>query len=68
MSPGTPAASMEATVSDETRIDMTLKVDDQDIPIGRFVEEIVSQGILGMINSLKGVDEPEKIEITIEIK
>lgn len=59
---------MEALVSDEKQIDMTLVVDGQDIPIGRFVEEIVSAGILGMVGSLKGVEDPEKIEITIEIK
>ena len=55
-------------MSDDKEIEMTLKVDGQDIPIGRFVEQIVSSGILGMINSLKGVEDPEKIEITIDIK
>ena len=54
-------------MSDEKQIDLTLNVDGQDIPIGHFVEEIVSGGILGMINTLKGVEDPEKIEITIEI-
>ena len=54
-------------MSDEKKIDLTLKVDGQDIPIGHFVEEIVSGGILGMVSTLKGVEDPQKIEITIEI-
>jgi len=55
-------------VSDEREIELMLKVDGQEIVIGPFVQEIVSSGILCMIRSLKGVDDPEKVEITIDLK
>jgi hypothetical protein len=58
----------EAPVSNEKEIELTLKVDDQEIVIGPFVQEIVSSGILGMIGSLKGVDDPKKVEILIELE
>ena len=69
------AASLDAfddAVAAAEALDIALtkrgKHDGQDIPIGKFVEEIVSGGILGMVNSLKGVDDPEKVEITLTIE
>jgi hypothetical protein len=46
---------------------LVLKVDGEEIDIGPFVRDIVSSGILGTISALKGVDNPKKVEILIEV-
>lgn len=44
-----------------------LKVDQTEIPLNQFVENILSGTILGAIGTLRGIDEDwKKIEIKIE--
>lgn len=43
-----------------------IKVDGKKIPLSEFPEEIISNAIVGMVKSLKGVDEFNKLEILIE--
>jgi len=59
---------MEIDVSNKRDNEMTLKVDGQEIEIGSFVQNIVSKGVVGMLETLNGVDQPKKIEITIKTK
>ena len=44
-----------------------LKVNGKKIPISEFPEEIIKNTICGMIESLKGVDEIKKVEISFEM-
>ena len=54
---------MGFTDNDKTVI---LKVDDSDIPLGPFVQNMVLNTTLGMVSSLKGVEKPKKVELMFE--
>ena len=45
---------------------ISLKVDGEPIPLSPFIKDILTKTILGMLSSLKGCDNPKKIEINIE--
>lgn len=45
--------------------EVTLRVDDKEIPLGKFAKEIIAGTIAGMISSLKGVEEGRNIRIEI---
>jgi hypothetical protein len=48
-------------------VGVKLKVDDKDIPINEFVENILGGSIVGAVNTLHGIDgEWHKIEIQIQ--
>jgi hypothetical protein len=57
----------ERIMAGKTVNTLVLKVDGEEIDIGPFVRDIVSSGILGTISALKGVDNPKKVEIVIEV-
>lgn len=42
-----------------------LKVNGENIPLKPFIDALIKNSIKGMISSLKGCDNPQKIEITI---
>ena len=44
-----------------------LKVNGKNIPLNSFVQNIFKEVILGMARSLKGVDNPKEIDITIKL-
>ncbi len=44
-----------------------LKVNGKNIPLNSFVQSIFKEVILGMVRSLKGVDNPKEIDITIKL-
>jgi molybdopterin-guanine dinucleotide biosynthesis protein B len=46
--------------------EVTIQVDGEDIPMGRFAKEIVTGTITGMISSLKGVGGGKNIKIEIK--
>jgi molybdopterin-guanine dinucleotide biosynthesis protein B len=48
--------------------DFILKVNDEDIPLGPFVQDVTRNIILGLVKSYKGVRNPRKIEIKFEAR
>ena len=46
--------------------EITMKFDGEDVPMQPFIEEIVSNVVLGMVRALKGYEEG--MDVTIEIK
>lgn len=47
-------------------MNVSLKIDGNDIPLGKFAKEFVAGTIWGMVSSLKGVEEGKNITINIE--
>jgi molybdopterin-guanine dinucleotide biosynthesis protein B len=45
---------------------VSLKVDDKQIPLGKFAKEVISGTLEGMVSSLKGVEKGKKIVITVD--
>jgi hypothetical protein len=54
-------------MAEDNDVKMLLKVDGNEIDIGPFVQRIISSAIVGMVAALKGVDEPKRIEIAIDV-
>jgi molybdopterin-guanine dinucleotide biosynthesis protein B len=48
--------------------DFVLKVNEEDIPLGPFVQDVTRNVLLGLVKSYKGVRDPRKIEIKFEAK
>jgi len=46
-------------------VQVCLRVDGKQIPLKPFIDEFIKNSVKGMIASLKGCDNPTKIEITI---
>jgi len=46
---------------------MIIKVNGKEIPLTEFPEEFIQNTICGMLKSLKGVDEINKVEISFEV-
>lgn len=46
--------------------DFVLRVNDEDIPLGPFVQDVTRNVLLGLVSSYKGVSDPRKIEIRFE--
>ena len=51
-----------STISDRG---VYLEVDGQEVVMGHFVAEIIENTVLGMVSTLKGVDGPAEVKITI---
>jgi molybdopterin-guanine dinucleotide biosynthesis protein MobB len=49
-------------------MDIEIKVDGSKIGLKGFVKDILSSTIMGMVSTLKGCKDPEKIEITVNLK
>ena len=47
-------------------MNVTLKVDGEEIPLGKFTKEFVAGTVWGMVSSLKGVEEGNKIVLKLE--
>jgi len=47
--------------------EVTLKVNGKDIPLNPFVQKMFKEVILGMVRSLKGVEESKEIDIKIKL-
>ena len=45
-----------------------LKINDKEIELNDFVEGMISQTIIGMVKSLRGVDEVETLSLKISKK
>jgi hypothetical protein len=45
---------------------LTLEVDGAMVPMKQFVREIIAGALIGMLARLKGVDDPDRIVVTIE--
>ena len=48
--------------------EFVLRVNDVDIPLGPFIQDVTRNVLLGLVRSYKGVDDPTKIEIKFEAK
>lgn len=44
---------------------VTLRADGNDIPLSGFADDIIAGTVLGMVKALKGVDDPETVELTL---
>jgi molybdopterin-guanine dinucleotide biosynthesis protein B len=49
-------------------LDIELRVNGKKIGLKGFVRDFLSGAIVGMVGSLKGCEDPEKIEITLDLK
>jgi hypothetical protein len=49
-------------------MDITLRVNGKKIGLNGFVRDFLSGAIVGMLGSLKGCENAEKVEITLESK
>lgn len=58
----------EAESCDAYTSEFVLKVNDVDIPLGPFVQDVTRNVLLGLVRSYKGVTDPKKIEIKFEAK
>lgn len=47
---------------------VVLKINDQKVPLNRFVKEMFKQVLVGMISPLKKVNTPKKVELMIDLK
>ncbi len=56
---------MECNSKHESNFIAELEVNGQKIDLNRFVESFISQSIIGMLKSLKGVDVIETIDLKI---
>ena len=55
---------MESKKSEKFKI--TLIIDGKRVPTNYFVKEMIGGGVEGMVGVLKGVENPQKIELTVE--
>jgi hypothetical protein len=46
--------------------EISLIIDGKRVPTNFFVKEMLGGGVEGMVRALKGVDNPGKIELTVE--
>ena len=52
----------------DRKYDMRLEVNGKEVRIKDFVQEVISGAVVGMVGSLKGIDEPQTIELTIRVR
>jgi len=52
--------------SKETGVTLQLKVDGKLVPLAPFVEQIIASSVIGMVKTLKGCENPSKINIYIQ--
>ncbi|MBW8016098.1 MAG: hypothetical protein FVQ82_07925 [Planctomycetes bacterium] len=56
---------MDCTTIHESNFSVELGVNGQKIDLNRFVESFISQAVIGMLKSLRGVGEVENIDLKI---
>lgn len=59
---------MECKSKQESNFSVELEVNGQKIELNMFVEGFMSQTVIGMVKSLRGVDNIETIELKISKK
>jgi molybdopterin-guanine dinucleotide biosynthesis protein B len=47
--------------------DLCLRVDGETVPLGPFVKEVTRNVVLGLVRSFKGVGEPSRVELALEV-
>jgi molybdopterin-guanine dinucleotide biosynthesis protein B len=47
---------------------VVLRLDGKKVPMKSFVKDFVLGGILGMISTLRGYDDPTQVDISIRLK
>jgi molybdopterin-guanine dinucleotide biosynthesis protein B len=58
----------ERFLSRTTRPDVVVRLDGRKLPIKSFVKDFLMGGILGMVSTLRGYEEPAQIDISIRMK
>ena len=48
--------------------DVRLKVDGKPVGMKGFVQDFVGFAVLGMLSTLRGVKDPQEIELTIKVR
>ncbi len=59
---------MECESKHESGFNAELEVNGQTIELNSFVEDFLSQAIIGMLKSLRGVDDIETVNVKIQKK
>jgi hypothetical protein len=54
--------------SQESIVDVQLKINSEEIELNKFVENFISQTIIGMVRSLRGVSDINTIDLKISTK
>ncbi len=54
--------------SKDTSVRVTIKVDGTEIDLNSFAERMLGGGVVGMIKALRGVEDPEKVELKLWVK
>ena len=52
----------------EPRFRVLIRINGQPTPLKPFIHDIIGGGILGMIDGLKGAEDLEKVEISVETR
>lgn len=61
------AGEAQASQCVRNSVEFTLRVNDEPVPLGGFVQRAFKGMLLGFLRSLKGVENPRKIEIAFEV-
>jgi hypothetical protein len=59
---------MDCEANEELTARVELKVNGEAVELNNFVQNIISRTIVGMVGSLKGVDQVETVDLSISRK
>ena len=49
-------------------VDVTLKINGEDVRLNRFAQEVMGRAVVGMVGALKDVPEPRTAELSIRVR
>ena len=52
----------------DRKYDMRLEVNGKEVRIKDFVQEVMSGSVVGMVKSLKRIEEPQTIDLSIRVR
>ncbi|MGD8688195.1 MAG: molybdopterin-guanine dinucleotide biosynthesis protein MobB, partial [Syntrophobacterales bacterium] len=58
----------ERFLKKKSKANVVLRLDGKKVPMKSFVRDFVLGGILGMISTLRGYDDPAQVDISIRLK
>jgi hypothetical protein len=59
---------MECDPKQNSAADVELKINGESVELNTFVQNFISQTLIGMVKPLRGVDEVETIEVKVSSK
>jgi hypothetical protein len=54
--------------SENKVLKVRLEIDGEKIPLKRIIQDIISGAVVGIVNPLKGVGDPKKIMVEIDLE